>query len=33
VRIALDGRLALRRDDGTEVLVASGEVVELQAGG
>ena len=33
VRIALDGRLALRRDDGTEVLVGSGEVVELEAGG
>ena len=33
VRIALDGRLALRRDDGTEALVASGEVVELQARG
>lgn len=28
--IAVDGRLALRRGDGTRVLVASGEVVELQ---
>jgi len=31
--IAADGRLALRRDDGTELLVTSGEVVELQRGG
>jgi BirA family biotin operon repressor/biotin-[acetyl-CoA-carboxylase] ligase len=32
-RIALDGRLALRRGDGTEALVASGEVVELERRG
>ncbi len=31
--IAVDGRLALRRGDGTEVLVASGEIVEMQRRG
>jgi BirA family transcriptional regulator, biotin operon repressor / biotin---[acetyl-CoA-carboxylase] ligase len=31
--IAVDGRLALRRGDGTEVLVASGEVAEMQRRG
>ena len=29
-RIGVDGRLVLRRDDGTEGLVASGEVVEIE---
>jgi BirA family biotin operon repressor/biotin-[acetyl-CoA-carboxylase] ligase len=32
-RIAVDGRLALRREDGTETLVASGEIAEIDPPG